>query len=247
MELYEYERLDDLKRDGLFIIQDTRGFCFGTDAVLLSDFVSVAKNDNVLDLCTGGGIIPLLIHARCKSARISGIEIIKKVADMAKRSVEYNNIDCIDIVHGDLKDAPKIFGYERFDVVTCNPPYEKVGSGAESPTDVKAAARHEIFCTLDDVIKNACDVLKFGGKLCMVHRANRLTDVFCTMRKYSIEPKRLRLVAPYAEKEPNLFLIEGAKGGGTFMKIMPTLYVYDKNGNYSDEILGIYERGKTEP
>ena len=245
MELYEYERLDDLKRDGLFIIQDTRGFCFGTDAVLLSDFVSVSKNDSVLDLCTGSGIIPLLIYANNKSAKISGIEIISEVADMAKRSVEYNKIDCIDIVHGDLKDAARIFGYEKFDVVTCNPPYEKVGSGAESPKDIKAAARHEIFCTLDDVIKNACDVLKYSGKLCMVHRADRLADVFCTMRKYSIEPKRLRLVAPSEGKEPNLFLIEGAKGGGSFMKIMPTLYIYDNDGNYSDEILGIYERGKS--
>ncbi|MBO4897301.1 MAG: tRNA1(Val) (adenine(37)-N6)-methyltransferase [Clostridia bacterium] len=246
MELYEYERLDDLKRDGLFIIQDTRGFCFGTDAVLLADFASVSKNDTVLDFCTGSGIIPLLIYAKCKTAKISGIEIINDVAAMAKRSVEYNKIGCIDILQGDLKDAAKIFGYEKFDLVTCNPPYEKVGSGAESPKDVKAAARHEIFCTLDDVIKNAFDVLKYGGKLCMVHRANRLTDVFYTMRKYSIEPKRLRLIAPAEGKEPNLFLVEGAKGGGPFMKIMPTLYVYGKDGEYSGEILRIYERGKQE-
>ena len=246
MKLLKYERLDDLKRDGLFIIQDTRGFCFGTDAVLLSDFASVSKNDLVLDLCTGNGIIPLLIHARCKTARICAIEILKEVADMAKRSIEFNNIDCIDIVNGDLKESAKIFGYEKFDVVTCNPPYEKTGAGAESPTDIKAAARHELFCTLDDVIKNSCDVLKFGGKLCMVHRANRLADVLCTMRKYSLEPKRLRLVAPSEGKEPNLFLIEGAKGGGAFMRIMPTLYIYDNNGNYSHEIDMIYERGKAE-
>lgn len=242
MILYEGERLDDLQIKGLYIIQKTNGFCFGTDAVLLAGFAYVKKGGRVMDLCTGTGIIPLLLSAKTKAAKICGLEIIPPVADMAKRSVLYNKIENVYIQEGNVLDAAKIYGYEVFDTVTCNPPYERVGGGLKNPDDIKAVARHEILCSLDDVISQSAAILKYGGNLCMVHRANRIADVICCMRKYKIEPKRLRMVAPYEGREPNLLLIEGVKGGGPFVKNLPVLYIYEKNGNYTDEINEIYER-----
>lgn len=242
MCLHEGERLDDLQIKGLSIIQKTDGFCFGTDAVLLAAFAHVRKGSHVVDLCTGTGIIPLLLYAKTQAAEIHGLEIIGSVAEMAKRSVIYNKIESIKVQEGDVRDASKIYGHEVFDTVTCNPPYERVGGGFQNPDDIKAAARHEIFCSLDDVLSQGAAILKYGGNLCMVHRANRIADVMCCMRKYRIEPKRLRLVAPAIGREPNLILIEGIKGGGPFVKNLPVLYMYDENGNYTDEIMDIYER-----
>lgn len=243
MELLQNERLDDLEFRGLKIIQRSDGFCFGCDAVLLSHFANIRPGDKVLDLCTGTGIIPILLSARTKAAHISGIEIIPEIADMAKRSVLYNKIDNIDIIEGDLKEAVSIFGHECFDAITCNPPYEKKGGGLVNPADIKAISRHEIMCSLDDVIKVSASLLKFGGKLFMVHRANRMADVICTMRNHSIEPKRIQFIAPSAEKAPNLFLLEGMKGSKAFLKFEKTIYMYDENGNYTDEVNKIYERG----
>ena len=243
MELLENERIDDLQIRSLSIIQRTDGFCFGCDAVLLSHFASVKKGDRVLDLCTGTGIIPLLLWAKKSPREIVGVEIISEIAAMAERSVKLNGIDNIKIINDDLKNCVSLFGREVFDIVTCNPPYEKKGGGIVNPDDVKAVARHEIMCTLDDVISVSASVLKFGGKLCMVHRANRMADVLCTMRKHSIEPKRIQMIAPSAEKEPNLFLVEGMKGSKPFLKFEKTLYMYDCDGNYTDEINNIYERG----
>ena len=145
MNLNPYERLDDLQIRGLFIIQDTRGFCFGTDAVLLSDFADIKKGAVVLDMCTGTGIIPLLLSAKTQAAHITGIEIIESVAEMAQRSVLYNKIKNIEIIRGDIKNAAQIFGKGSFDAVTCNPPYKKKGSGLVNPDDIKAASRHEIL------------------------------------------------------------------------------------------------------
>lgn len=242
MLVYEDERLEDLQIRGLYIIQKTNGFRFGTDAVLLSAFANVKKGGRVVDFCTGTGIIPILLHAKTKAAEIDGLEIIPSVADMARRSVLYNKIGNINIRQGDVCEAAKIYGYEVFDTVTCNPPYERAGGGLKNPDNLKAAARHEVFCSLDDVMSQSAAVLKYGGNLCMVHRANRIADVMCCMRKHKIEPKRLRMVGPYMGSEPNLILIEGVKGGGPFVKNEPTLYIYDKNGNYTDEINKIYER-----
>lgn len=242
MELKSYERLDDLQIKGLFIIQDTRGFCFGTDAVLLSDFAQVKKGDSVLDMCTGTGIIPLLISAKTEAGNITGVEILKDVSDMARRSVLYNKIENIEILNGDIKDCACMFGKNSFDVVTCNPPYKKAGSGLVNPDDVKAVSRHEILCSLEDVISQASLVLKDGGKFFMVHRPTRLADIFFLMRGYSLEPKRLRLVAPQEGKEPNMVLIEAAKGGNPFLKVLPTLNVYNSLGQYTEELLKIYER-----
>jgi len=243
MNLLENERLDDLQLRGLKLIQRTDGFCFGCDAVLLSHFADIRRGDKVLDLCTGTGIIPILLSAKKEASYISGIEIIPEIAHMAKRSVLYNKIENIDIIQGDLKNATEIFGHECFDAVTCNPPYEKKGGGIINPADIKAISRHEIMCSLDDVISVSASLLKFGGKLFMVHRTNRMADVLCTMRAHSIEPKRIRFVAPSLEKAPNLFLVEGMKGSNPFLKFEKTIYMYDENGNYTDEVNKIYERG----
>lgn len=243
MELLENERIDDLQFRGLSIIQRKDGFCFGCDSVFLSHFATLKKSDKVLDLCTGTGIIPLLLYGRYSPEKIYGIEIIPEIAKMAQRSILHNGISNIEIINDDLKNAPSIFGRECFDAITCNPPYEKKGGGIVNPTDIKAISRHEIMCCLDDVLSVSCTLLKFGGKLFMVHRANRLADVLCAMREHRIEPKRIKMIAPSAEKEPNLFLVEGIKGSKPFLKFEKTLYVYDENGNYTDEVNNIYERG----
>ena len=242
MELKSYERLDDLQIKGLFIIQDTRGFCFGTDAVLLSDFAEIKKGARVLDMCTGTGIIPLLLSAKTEAAHITGVEILGSVAETAQRSVLYNKITNIDIVQGDIKNSVGLFGKGVFDAVTCNPPYKKAGSGLVNPNDAKAVSRHEIFCSLEDVISQASAVLKDGGKLFLIHRPARLAEIIAVMKEYSLEPKRMRLVAPSEGKAPNLVLIEAVKGGGSFLKVMPTLNMYKPDGVYTDELLRIYER-----
>lgn len=241
MQLKSHERLDDLQIKGLHIIQDKRGFCFGVDAVLLSAFPEIKKGDRVLDMCTGNGIIPLLLYAKYEAAEIYGMEIQPEVAQMAQRSVLYNGIDNVFIKEGDIKDAVAMFGTATFDQITCNPPYIKSQSGLINPGDSKAIARHEILCTLDDVIKTSASLLRFGGKLCMVHRPDRLSDVISTMRKYKIEPKRLRTVHSRPGEGATLFLIEGALGGGTFLKVLPPLYIYDGEGNYTDETERIYK------
>lgn len=241
MQLKSHERLDDLQIKGLHIIQDKRGFCFGVDAVLLSAFPEIKKGDRVLDMCTGNGIIPLLLYAKYEAAEIYGMEIQPEVAQMAQRSVLYNGIDNVFIKEGDIKDAVAMFGTATFEQITCNPPYIKSQSGLINPGDSKAIARHEILCTLDDVIKTSASLLRFGGKLCMVHRPDRLSDVISTMRKYKIEPKRLRTVHSRPGEGATLFLIEGALGGGTFLKVLPPLYIYDGEGNYTDETERIYK------
>ncbi len=243
MELLENERIDDLQFRGLSIIQRSDGFCFGCDAVFLSHFATLKKSDKVLDLCTGTGIIPLLLHARYNPEMIYAVEIIPEIAHMAQRSVLHNNISNIKIINDDLNNAVSLFGHECFDAVTCNPPYEKKGGGIVNPADIKAISRHEIMCSLKDVVSVSASLLKFGGSLFMVHRANRLADVLCTMRECNIEPKRIKMIAPNPKKEPNLFLVEGMKGSKPFLKFEKTLYVYDENGNYTDEVNNIYERG----
>lgn len=238
----EDECLDDLQ-NGLFIIQKKDGFKFGIDAVLLADFAKDAKSINSLDLCTGTGIVPILLSAKTNTQSICGLEIQSDIAEMAARSAEYNNLaERVHITEGDLKNASDIYGKGRFDKVTCNPPYMKCGAGIQNNKDTKSVSRHEILCTLDDVLRVSRELLISKGRLFMVHRASRLADILCTMRKYGIEPKRLRLVYPSPEKAPNLILVEGMKDGGEELKILPPLYVYDLNGNYSDEINKIYGR-----
>ncbi len=189
------ERLDDLQISGLRIIQNTQGFCFGTDAVLLANFASARKNEKVLDLCTGSGIIPLLMSAKTKAAHFTGIEIQPDVACMARRSVALNNLnERIKIDTGDIKQAARLYGSAAFDVVTVNPPY--LDAGEESVREGVACARHETACALDDVLRAAAGVLRHGGRLYMVHRPHRLADVIAGMRGHRLEPKKLRLVQP---------------------------------------------------
>ncbi len=235
------ETLDDLQ-NGYYIIQKSHGFRFGIDAVLLSDFAKSATG-RTMDLCTGTGILPLLLASKSRAEHIDAVEIQPDIADMARRSVEYNSLeDKIDIRCLDLKDATKTYGKSIYDTVTVNPPYMRAGSGLVNYTDGKTISRHEVKCTLEDVIKTASDLLKPHGKLFMVHRPSRLVDIFSLMRQYKLEPKTMRLVAPEAGKEPNMVLVSGIKSAKSDLKIIPTLFVYDKDGRYTKEIDEIYGR-----
>ena len=231
------ERIDDLQRNGLKIIQDTGRFCFGMDAVLLSGFAKAKSGEKVLDMGTGTGILPLLMSAKTDAEHFSALEIQPESADMARRSVAMNNLsDKIDIVTGDIKEASRIFGRASFDVVTVNPPYMTAGHGEMNPADAKAIARHEVLCTLEDVVREAAAVLKTNGRLYMVHKPFRLAEIFGVMQKYKLEPKELRVVHPYADKEPNMVLVGAVKGGKSGIKIAPPLVIFSEKDVYSEEI-----------
>lgn len=239
--LLEDERIDDLHRNGYKIIQNRKKFCFGMDAVLLSGFAKVKTGEIMLDLGTGTGIIPILLEAKTDGGHFTGLEIQKESADMARRSVAINNLsDKIDIVTGDIKEASKVFGAASFDVVTSNPPYMNHNHGLTNPDLPKAIARHEILCSLEDVVREAAKVLKPGGRFYMVHRPFRLVEIMSTLTKYKLEPKRLKMVHPFIDKEPNMVLIECIKGGGSMIKIEAPLIVYKEANVYTDEIYEIY-------
>lgn len=241
IELYEGERIDDLQRNGYRIIQSKDGFCFGMDAVLLSGFARVREREHVLDLGTGTGIIPILLEAKTPGEHFTGLEIQKKSADMARRSVELNDLsDRISIVEGDIKEAVSMFGRASFDVVTSNPPYMTGNHGLVNPELPKAIARHEVLCTLEDVIGQASGLLRENGRFYMVHRPFRLAEIMTMMVKYHLEPKRMKLVYPYIDKEPNMVLIEGLKGGKSRITVEKPLIVYKEPGVYTDEIYDVY-------
>lgn len=241
VEIKENERIDDLQRNGYQIIQNPAKFCFGMDAVLLSGFVRVKPGAKVLDLGTGTGIIPLLVEAKTPAAHISAIEIQEESADMARRSVRLNGLESkIDIVTGDLREADKYFDAASFDVITCNPPYMIGQHGLTNPDAPKAIARHEILCTLEDVVRNAAKLLKPGGYFCMVHRPFRLAEIITVMTNHKLEPKRMKLVYPYIDKEPNMVLIEGCRGGKPRMTVEKPLIVYKETNVYTDEIYDVY-------
>jgi len=222
------ERIDDLG-NGYKIIQDTDGFCFGTDSVLLSDFAVVKYNHKVLDMCSGNGIIPILLCAKSRSNYISGIEIQKSPYDLAVKSIELNNLsERITYINDDVKNAFKYFNHGSIDVVTCNPPYMISGTGFENISDSKTIARHEILITFDEIAEISSKLLKFGGKIYVVHRCDRLCDVMCSMRKFNIEPKRLQMVHPFKSAAPNLFLIEGILGASKSLKIEKPIYLYEE-------------------
>lgn len=236
------ERFDDLQRNGYKIIQHPNKFCFGMDAVLLSGFANVKPEETVIDLGTGTGIIPILLEAKTKGKRFVGLEIQEESADMANRSVQYNQLEeRIQIVHGDIKEASTLFGKASFDVVTSNPPYMNDNHGIKNPDLPKAIARHEILCSLDDVIREAAYLLKENGRFYLVHRPFRLVEIITCMIKYRLEPKRMKLVCPYQNKEPNMVLIEGLKGGKSGIKVESPLIVYKEPNIYTDEIYDIYD------
>ncbi|MDE6739414.1 MAG: tRNA1(Val) (adenine(37)-N6)-methyltransferase [Lachnospiraceae bacterium] len=239
--LKENERIDDLERNGYHIIQDTGRFCFGMDAVLLSGFAKVKDKARVLDLGTGTGIIPILLEAKTGAEHLTGLEIQEDSADMARRSVRLNGLeDKIDIVTGDIKEAGSLFDAASFDVITCNPPYMTHQHGLMNPNDAKAIARHEILCTLEDVIAQTAKLLRPGGNFYMVHRPFRLAEIMVLLHDYKLEPKRMQLVYPYVDKEPNMVLIEANRGGRPRMTVEKPLIVYKEPGVYMPEIYEIY-------
>lgn len=240
VELKEHERLDDLQ-NGYYIIQNTEDFCYGIDAVLLSSFAKVKKGEKALDLGTGTGIIPILLKAKTMGEHFTGLEIQERSAQMARRSVAYNHLeDMVTIRTGDIKEAAAIFGKASFSVVTCNPPYMTGNHGFTNERESKTIARHEVLCTLEDVISQSAQLLKQKGRFYMVHRPFRLAEIMYLMVKYKIEPKRMRLVHPFADKEPNMVLIEGLAGGNSRITVEKPLIVYEKSGVYTKEIRKIY-------
>ena len=239
--LKENERLDDLQRNGFQIIQNPEKFCFGMDAVLLSGFARAKEGDKVLDLGTGTGIIPILMAAKNPDCQLIGLEIQEESADMASRSVALNDLtERIRIVTGDIKEADRIFPAASFDVITCNPPYMIGQHGLKNPDEPKAIARHEMLCTLEDVLRVSAKLLRPGGHFYMVHRPFRLAEIMEGMVRYKIEPKRMQLVYPFVDKQPNMVLIEGSRGGKSRMEVEKPLIVYKKPGVYTDEIYDIY-------
>lgn len=235
------ERFDELNRNNYKIIQHPDKFCFGMDAVLLSGFVKVKELETVLDLGTGTGIIPILLEAKTKGRHFTGLEIQHESAEMAMRSVAVNKQqDKISIVVGDIKEASYLFGAASFDVVTTNPPYMNYQHGLLNPDQPKAIARHEVLCNLDDVVRAASRVLRPGGRFYMVHRPFRLVEIFGKLTDFKLEPKRMKLVHPYVNKEPNMVLLECVKGGKSMITIEAPLIVYAKQGVYTQEIYDIY-------
>lgn len=237
----EHERLDELHRNGYFIIQDPERFCFGMDAVLLSGFAKAKKGERALDLGTGTGIIPILMEAKTEGEDFTALEIQPESADMAHRSVLYNHLEeKIKIVTGDIKDASSLFGASSFDIITTNPPYMIGNHGLSSASSAKAIARHEVLCTLEDILRESAKLLRPGGRFYMVHRPFRLAEIMSQMVAYKIEPKRMQLVYPYVDKEPNMVLIEGLRGGKSRLTVEKPLIVYKEPGIYTDEIYDIY-------
>ena len=231
IELKPEERLDDLQRNGFKIIQNPGKFCFGMDAVLLSGFAKVKQGEKVLDLGTGTGIIPILLAGKTKAGHLTGLEIQEESADMARRSVLYNHLeDRVSIVEGDIKEAGQLFDLASFDVITSNPPYMTGNHGLTNPE----------LCTLEDVIGTAEKLLKSGGKFFMVHRPFRLAEILVKLSQHHLEPKRMQLVFPYVDREPNMVLIEAVRGGNPRMTVEKPLIVYDRPGVYNKEIYDIY-------
>lgn len=237
----EGERIDDLQRNGLKILQDPSRFCFGMDAVLLSGFAKVRRNERVMDLGTGTGILPLLLSAKTEGREFIGLEVQAESADMAERSVQMNGLsDRIHIIQGNVKEASEQFGRSSFDVVVSNPPYMIDHHGIQNQADAKWIARHEVMANLDDFVRETARLLRPKGRCYFVHRPFRLVDLLDFMRQYGIEPKRMRLVYPFLDKEPNMVLVEGVRDGNPRLTVEKPLIVYKAVGEYTDEIHDLY-------
>lgn len=241
IELKEGERLDDLHRNGFQIIQNKEKFCFGMDAVLLSGFAKVKEGEKVLDIGTGTGIIPILLAAKTPGQHFTGLEIQPESADMARRSMALNHLEeKISIVEGDVREADQLFSAASFDVITSNPPYMTGSHGLVNPDMPKAIARHEICCTLEDLVSQTEKLLRPGGRFFMVHRPFRLAEIMTVLTAHHLEPKRMRLVYPFVDKEPNMVLLECIRGGKPRITVEKPLIVYKEPGVYQDEIYTIY-------
>ena len=247
MTLNENERIDDLQYKGLKIIQNKDGFCFGVDSVLLSDFAKTIKqNSTVVDIGTGTGIVGLLLCKKTNLKKIYGVEIQKEVAEMAKRSIELNNLqDKFEIINSDINDIFNFLEPNKIDCIVTNPPYKKVDTGVKNEDEKQMISRHEVKCTLEDIIEKGSKLLKDRGEFYMVHRAERMADIMCTLRKYRLEPKNVRFVHPKQNEKPNLILVKAIKYANEFLKIDKPLVIYGENGDYTDEINEIYGREKS--
>lgn len=235
------EKIEDLGFAGLKILQKVNGFRFGTDSVLLADFASKNARGKLLDLCSGTAIVPLLLSQEKNVLHISALEIQENVAEMAKRSVLMNGLeDKISVTAGDLKRADEYYTKQSFDAVTCNPPYMKVGGAIKNELDEKTISRHEVMCTLEDVVKTSVDMLKANGRLYMVHKPTRLAEIIAVMCRYKAEPKRMRLVYASKGKEPSIVLIEAMKSAKPEIRIEPPFYIFNEQGEYSEEMKKIY-------
>jgi tRNA1(Val) A37 N6-methylase TrmN6 len=245
MFLKNNETLDDLQLKGICVIQKKDTFRFGVDAVLLANFAKVKKGARILDLCSGTGIIPFILAGKTDASSITGIEIQDEMVEMAKRSVLFNKLeDRIEFIQRDLKDLEYLKTLPQVEVVTVNPPYKLKNSGIINVDDRNAIARHEIKCTLEDVVIAAKIIMKDNGKIFMIHRPDRLADIIYTMRNYKIEPKLIRMIQPNVKQAPNMVLVEGQNNGGRFLKWEVPIYIYNLDGSYSDEINSIYGRKK---
>ena len=244
IELEANERIDDLEFKNLKIIQNKDGFCFGIDSVLLSDFAkNIKKCSTVLDLGTGTGIIPILLCGKTKLKKVTGIEVQEDVAKMAQKSIKLNNLeDKFNVINENILNLNKIYENQTFDVIVSNPPYKKKDTGITNENEKKIISRHEISASLEDFIKISKDLLKDKGEFYMVHRPERLVDIFELMRKYKIEPKILKMVYSYKNKEPKLIWIKGVKNAKPFLKVESNLYIYEDTGKYTKEILKIYNK-----
>lgn len=238
------ERIEETGFGNLKLIQDSECFCYGIDAVILADFANSFCPDaeRIVDLGTGNGIVPLILSHKNKSAVITGIELQQKSADMARRSCEINNLQTrVSIRTGDIIE-PEVYADLKADVVTCNPPYFARGGGIPNTLKPKYAARHETTAVFEDFVKAAAEILNPKGHFFVVHRPSRLVDIFYYCRKYSLEPKNIRFIAPREGETPNIVLVHCIAGGGRELKIGRTLNVYNPDGTYTDEIRYIYER-----
>ncbi len=247
-ELQEDERLDDLIRGGLKIIQSPSAFCFTVDAVLLANFATVKKGDRIIDLGTGTGIIPLIISTRNRVNKIVGLEIQNDSVERARRSVKGNNLEhIIELIRGDIREAVSLFGVGGFDLVTANPPYLPTGRGVQNNAEPIAVARHEVLCCLDDVIYAASRLVKYGGRVAIVHRPERLSDLFVRMNQHQLKPRRLQLVYPAPNKRPNMVLLEAQMGGSPELIIMEPFFVCDEKGTYTQQFWKTYYPGLPYP
>lgn len=236
-------RLDDLQLDGFHLWQDDRLFCFSVDAVLLADFVTVRRGDRVCDLCSGNGIIPILLCANTQAAHIDGVELLEQSWELARHSVAFNHLeDKIHMHHADLRQLEQLFPAHTHQVVTCNPPFGEVGGGVANMSREQYVARHEAECTLEDIVRQASRLLSFRGRFALIHRPERLCDILCLMRQYGVEPKRLRMVHPRPGRRPTMVLVEGGMGGGPQLIVEPPLYIHDEQGRSTPEIEHIYHR-----
>lgn len=243
------ERIDDLNLNGKKIVQDTDLFLFGMDSVLLANMVKGTNKDtNILDLGTGSAVMPVILTEKVKLNKVIGVELQDKMYDLAVKNIKLNELeDKVFVLHEDLKNVEKIrkeiiniTGRSTVDIVISNPPYKSKGTGTINEVDEKYIARHEVKCTLEDVFKTASKLLKFKGKLYMVHKPERIADLICIARKYNLELKTLTFLQPTKIKKPSIVLLEYVLGGGNECTVLPNIIEYDDNGNYTDEIYGIY-------